>query len=163
MKPVTILAIDDSPTILRVVQTVLARAGYTVHTAADGEEGLRLAHELRPDLVLLDFVMPKMNGYQVCRALADAEDTRAIPVVLMSAKGDEVGERFVKVMGSVAYITKPFAPEQLLEVVTEADCVVIVTDHRVVDYKWVVENAKLVVDTRNATRPLGEVEKVVRL
>src|SRR5262245_47592215 len=61
--------------------------------------------------------MPKMNGYQVCRALADSPDLKDVPVVLMSAKGDQVGERFVKVMGIVDYITKPFSPEAITAVV----------------------------------------------
>jgi len=113
----TVLVIDDSPTILKVVQLVLTKAGFTVHTAADGEEGIAKARESRPSLILLDFVMPKMNGYQVCRALADSLDLKDVPVVLMSAKGDQVGERFVKVMGIVDYITKPFSPEGITAVV----------------------------------------------
>ncbi len=113
-----ILVIDDSPTILKVVQLVLTKAGFQVQTAADGEAGVAAAREARPDLILLDFVMPKMNGYQVCRALADDDDLRDIPVVLMSAKGDQVGERFVKVMGIVDYITKPFSPEAITAVVS---------------------------------------------
>ena len=112
-----ILVIDDSPTILKVVQLVLTKAGFRVETAADGEAGVAAARETRPDLILLDFVMPKMNGYQVCRALADDDDLREVPVVLMSAKGDQVGERFVKVMGIVDYITKPFSPEAITAVV----------------------------------------------
>jgi CheY-like chemotaxis protein len=113
----TVLVIDDSPTILKVVQLVLSRAGFRVETAADGDAGLAACKRERPALVLLDFVMPKMNGYQVCRALAADPDLRDIPVVLMSAKGDQVGERFVKVMGIVDYITKPFSPEAITAVV----------------------------------------------
>lgn len=113
-----ILVIDDSPTILKVVQLVLTKAGFSVSTAADGEAGVAAARERRPDLILLDFVMPKMNGYQVCRALAEDEALRDVPVVLMSAKGDQVGERFVKVMGIVDYITKPFSPEAITAVVS---------------------------------------------
>ena len=113
----TVLVIDDSPTILKVVQLVLTKAGFSVHTAPDGEEGIARARSERPDLILLDFVMPKMNGYQVCRALAESPDLKSIPVVLMSAKGDQVGERFVKVMGIVDYITKPFSPEAITAVV----------------------------------------------
>jgi CheY-like chemotaxis protein len=112
-----VLVIDDSPTILKVVQLVLTRAGFTVDTAADGEEGIARALARRPDMVLLDFLMPKMNGYQFCRALADHEALKDVPVVLMSAKGDQVGERFVKVMGIVDYITKPFSPEAITAVV----------------------------------------------
>lgn len=113
----TILVVDDSPTILKVVQLVLSKAGYEVLTAGDGDEGLELVKARDPDLILLDFVMPKMNGYQVCRALQDDEALSRIPVVLMSAKGDQVGERFVEVMGSVDFITKPFSPEAILEIV----------------------------------------------
>ncbi len=112
-----VLVIDDSPTILKVVQLVLTKAGFSVDTASDGEEGIAAAGKERPDLILLDFVMPKMNGYQVCRALAESEALKDVPVVLMSAKGDQVGERFVKVMGIVDYITKPFSPEAITAVV----------------------------------------------
>jgi CheY-like chemotaxis protein len=113
----TVLVIDDSPTILKVVQLVLAKAGFQVSVAPDGEAGVEAAREKAPDLILLDFVMPKMNGYQVCRALQADDALKAIPVVLMSAKGDQVGERFVKVMGIVDYITKPFSPEAITAVV----------------------------------------------
>lgn len=112
-----VLVIDDSPTITKVVQLVLTKAGYQVHTAADGEQGLVAVRETRPHLILLDFVMPRMNGYQFCRELTADAKLRDIPVVLMSAKGDQVGERFVKVMGIVDYITKPFSPEAITAVV----------------------------------------------
>ncbi len=112
-----VLVIDDSPTIVKVVQLVLTKAGYEVVTAGDGEQGLAAARTRRPDLILLDFVMPRMNGYQFCREMSADAALREIPVVLMSAKGDQVGERFVKVMGIVDYITKPFSPEAITAVV----------------------------------------------
>jgi CheY-like chemotaxis protein len=112
-----VLVIDDSPTITKVVQLVLTKAGYQVQTAADGEAGLEAVRAQRPDVILLDFVMPRMNGYQFCRELVADPALRDIPVVLMSAKGDQVGERFVKVMGIVDYITKPFSPEAITAVV----------------------------------------------
>jgi DNA-binding response OmpR family regulator len=112
-----VLVIDDSPTITKVVQLVLTKAGYQVQTAADGEAGLEAVRAQRPALILLDFVMPRMNGYQFCRELNADPKLRDIPVVLMSAKGDQVGERFVKVMGIVDYITKPFSPEAITAVV----------------------------------------------
>src|SRR6185503_7811969 len=96
---------------------VLSKAGFKVETAPDGAAGLERCRTARPDLILLDFVMPKMNGYQVCRALSAEPALKEIPVVLMSAKGDQVGERFVKVMGIVDYITKPFSPEAITAVV----------------------------------------------
>jgi CheY-like chemotaxis protein len=112
-----VLVIDDSPTITKVVQLVLTKAGYQVQTAVDGEAGLEAVRAQRPNLILLDFVMPRMNGYQFCRELVADPKLRDIPVVLMSAKGDQVGERFVKVMGIVDYITKPFSPEAITAVV----------------------------------------------
>src|ERR1044071_9389766 len=112
-----VLVIDDSPTITKVVQLVLTKSGYQVDTAPDGEAGLAAVRASRPDLILLDFVMPKMNGYQFCRELTAAPKLRNIPVILMSAKGDQVGERFVKVMGIVDYTTKPFSPEAITAVV----------------------------------------------
>ena len=115
-----VLVIDDSPTITKVVQLVLTKAGYQVQTAADGEQGLVAVRAQRPELILLDFVMPRMNGYQFCRELAADAKLRDIPVILMSAKGDQVGERFVKVMGIVDYITKPFSPEAITAVVQHA-------------------------------------------
>jgi DNA-binding response OmpR family regulator len=112
-----VLVIDDSPTITKVVQLVLTKAGYLVQTAPDGELGLQAVRAERPALILLDFVMPRMNGYQFCRELTADAKLRDIPVILMSAKGDQVGERFVKVMGIVDYITKPFSPEAITAVV----------------------------------------------
>lgn len=113
-----ILVIDDSPTITKAVQLVLARGGYRVEIASDGEEGLVMARRQTPDLILLDFLMPRMNGYQVCLELAADPELSSVPVVLMSARGDQVGERFVKMMGIVEYVTKPFSSETLASVVT---------------------------------------------
>src|SRR3954465_12250718 len=112
-----VLVIDDSPTITKVVQLVLTKAGYPVQTAPDGEAGLESVRAQRPEVILLDFVMPRMNGYQFCRELVADAKPRDIPAGLMSAKGDQGGERFVKVMGIVDYITKPFSPEAITAVV----------------------------------------------
>jgi CheY-like chemotaxis protein len=111
-----ILVIDDSPTIRKIVARNLIRAGYVVHSAEDGEVGLAVAEHERPDLILLDFVMPRMNGFHFCRALRKRDDLSLIPVVLMSAKGDKIGERFIEQMGAVDSLTKPFRPETLLAV-----------------------------------------------
>jgi DNA-binding response OmpR family regulator len=112
----TILVIDDSPTIRKVVSTNLRKAGYRVEVAGDGQEGLELAKEISPRLILLDFVMPRMNGFQFCLALRKVRDLARVPVVLMSAKGDKIGAKFIQQMGAVDSITKPFSPEALLAV-----------------------------------------------
>lgn len=115
-----IVVIDDSPTIIKMVQLILSRAGYAIEAADDGEAGLQAIRRQRPDLVLLDYMMPRLNGYQVCRELAADPELSSVPVVLMSAKGDQVGERFVKMAGVVDYVTKPFPPEALREIVLRA-------------------------------------------
>ena len=155
----TVLVIDDSPTILKVVQLVLTKAGFEVEVAADGETGLAMARARRPDVILLDFVMPKMNGYQVCRALQGEDGLKHVPVVLMSAKGDQVGERFVKVMGIVDYITKPFSPEAIAAVVS----------HTVAKYRRVVPSAEVADEPTDGVverhllrkKMLGEVREAV--
>ena len=106
--------IDDSPTITKVVQLVLTKAGYQVQTAADGEQGLQAVRAQRPDLILLDFVMPRMNGYQFCRELRSNPAHRSLPVVLMSAKGDKIRGQFVQQTGAVDAITKPFDARALV-------------------------------------------------
>lgn len=113
----TILVVDDSPTIRKVVSLNLARAGYSVAVAMDGQQGLEMAQEVNPQLILLDFVMPRMNGFQFCVALKGIANLANLPIVLMSAKGDKIGAKFIQQMGAVDSITKPFSPEALLAVI----------------------------------------------
>jgi DNA-binding response OmpR family regulator len=112
----TILVVDDSPTIQKVVSRNLRRAGYRVELAGDGQEGLEVAQRANPQMILLDFVMPRMNGFQFCRALREIDNLARIPIVLMSAKGDKIGSKFIQQVGAVDSITKPFSPEALLAV-----------------------------------------------
>jgi DNA-binding response OmpR family regulator len=113
-----VLVIDDSKTILKVVGTILSRSGYEPVLARDGMEGLeRLKTQGPIDLVLLDFVMPRMNGYQFCRQLrADSEHAK-LPVVLMSARTEAIGDRFVEQTGAVDALGKPFDARALIAVV----------------------------------------------
>ena len=113
-----VLVIDDSPTITKVVQLVLTKAGYQVQTAVDGEEGLVAVRKKRSGADPPRFRDAADERIPVL-SRADVADPklRDIPVILMSAKGDQVGERFVKVMGIVDYITKPFSPEAITAVV----------------------------------------------
>ncbi|MDC0749659.1 DUF4388 domain-containing protein [Polyangium mundeleinium] len=116
-----VLVIDDSPTILKVVSAILARNGYEPTTARDGVAGLELIRKgPKFDLVLLDFVMPRMNGYQFCRELRSDATHRTLPVVLMSAKGDKIRGTFVQQTGAVDAITKPFDARALVTVVEGA-------------------------------------------
>ncbi|HEY4221009.1 MAG TPA: response regulator transcription factor, partial [Myxococcota bacterium] len=111
-----ILVVDDSSTIRRVVSNVLRQAGYDVSTAESGDHGLVEARASNPDLILLDFMMPGMNGYQFVKRL-DAEDHGRAPIILMCTRTDQVPEGQLKNLGVVDNITKPFSPEAILAVV----------------------------------------------
>jgi DNA-binding response OmpR family regulator len=117
MSKQTILAVDDSPTILKILEVILKQAGYEVVIAHDGLEGIHLAKQIKPDLIVLDFIMPKMNGFQVCKAMRKDEDLKATPIILMSAKGDKVGDKFIDILGAIDYLTKPFSPESILSLI----------------------------------------------
>lgn len=112
--PARILVIDDSPTIRRVVERALTAEGFSVSTANDGESGLQEARALRPDLVLLDFVMPGMNGYQVVKALAEDDSVDEAPILFMCTRSDQVPKDALAGLGVVGVVTKPFSPEDLL-------------------------------------------------
>ncbi len=115
-----VLVVDDSPTILKVVSAILSRNGYDPVIARDGLTGMDLIRRNKFDLVLLDFVMPRMNGYQFCRELRSNAAHRTLPVVLMSAKGDKIRGQFVQQTGAVDAITKPFDARALVAVVEGA-------------------------------------------
>lgn len=115
-----ILIVDDSPTIRKVVSGILTRRDYETVVAADGIEALAVLREQPADLVLVDFVMPRMNGYQFCRELRMREELKDLPVVLMSAKGDKIRGRFVEQTGALDAITKPFDARGLVAVIESA-------------------------------------------
>lgn len=116
-KSATVLVIDDSPTVLRVIEGVLLEAGYEACCLESARDVIDVARRVEPDMMFIDFAMPEINGYAVCRALGEHPDLESIPIVLMNTRGDSIGERFVREMGIIDHITKPFAPEALLAVV----------------------------------------------
>lgn len=103
-----ILVVDDSPTIRKIVASILTRHHFEPLLAADGLEALELLGKNSADLVLVDFVMPRMNGYQFCMTLRQNEALAKLPIVLMSAKGDKIRGKFVEQTGALDAITKPF-------------------------------------------------------
>ena len=110
-----ILIVDDSPTEVHVMQKALERHGYRTAVAADGAEGIRLARQMHPDLIFMDIVMPGMNGYQATRTLVNDPDTRAIPIVMVTSKGQEADRVWGLRQGAVDYLIKPVSPDQLVE------------------------------------------------
>jgi CheY-like chemotaxis protein len=115
----TILNIDDSPTVQRLIEMILASQGYKVILASDGEAGIAMAKAEKPAVILVDFVMPKMNGFQVCKTLKEDPEFQDTPIILVTSKGDKVGSKFVDVLGITEYFTKPFQPEELLAKIRE--------------------------------------------
>ena len=110
----TILVVDDSPSEVKLMQLALEGSGYQIVTAADGEQALLQAERHRPDLIVLDVVLPKKNGFQVCRHLKAFPETCGIKVVLLSSKSHEMDILWGKRQGADGYLTKPFESEQLL-------------------------------------------------
>ena len=118
MAPSTVLVVDDDPVIVKLLQLNFEMEGYDVITAGDGQEGLDRARADRPDAIILDVMMPKLNGLQVAEALKADDLTRAIPIVLLSAKAQSTDIATGKEIAD-EYLTKPFDPLELLELVAE--------------------------------------------
>jgi two-component system response regulator ResD len=109
----TVLVVDDEPTIAEVVARYLERAGYETATAGDGLEALRLAAERRPDLIVLDLMLPGLGGLEVLRQLGEADAPR-IPVIVLTAKGEQDDKLVGLGSGADDYVVKPFSPSELV-------------------------------------------------
>ena len=110
-----ILVVDDEIYIVHILDFSLGMEGYQVLTALDGEQALEKARAEHPDLIVLDIMMPKLDGYETCKMLKADEQTRSIPVILLSAKGRNVDQKIGFEVGADDYITKPFSPRKLVE------------------------------------------------
>jgi twitching motility two-component system response regulator PilH len=110
-----ILIIDDSPTEVFQMRRLLESHGFKTEGAADGAEGIRKAKEIHPDLILMDIVMPGVDGFRATRTLANDPATRAIPVIMVSSKGQETDRIWGMRQGAVDYLVKPVPPQQLVE------------------------------------------------
>ena len=115
-----ILVVDDEPDIRQLIKLRLELRKYEVLTAADGQEAIATAQAAKPDLILMDVIMPGQNGYSVCRQLKDLESTKQIPVIFLTAKGRQDDIMQGTLVGAAAYLTKPFDTEQLLQTVEQA-------------------------------------------
>lgn len=114
-----ILIVDDEPDIVAALGIRMKSAGYEVIAAADGMEGLDAARKQNPDLILLDIMLPKLDGYKVCRILKFDENYRHIPIIMITAKVTDVNKKMGEEVGADAYITKPFNPEELMAKIKE--------------------------------------------
>ncbi|MER8188315.1 response regulator transcription factor [Kitasatospora sp. NPDC094015] len=109
-----VLVVDDDPTVAEVVSGYLHRAGYLVDRASDGFQALARATEHRPDLVVLDLMLPGLDGLEVCRRLRATEAGADLPVVMLTARGEEADRIAGLELGADDYVTKPFSPRELV-------------------------------------------------
>lgn len=117
--PKKILVIDDEPELVKAITIRLKASGYEVIPAPDGQEGVDKAQEFRPDLILLDIIMPKIDGYEVCKTLKTNPKTKNIPIVIFTASGQRDLEKRCMAVGADAVIKKPFETTELLELVNK--------------------------------------------
>ena len=110
-----ILIADDEPNIVTALEFLLARGGYEVFIARDGEQALKTLESARPDLVLLDIMMPVKSGYEICKRIRERPEWAHIKVVMLSAKGRDAEVNKGMAMGADLYVTKPFSTRELMD------------------------------------------------
>ena len=115
----TVLVVDDSPSEMQFILKVLAGKGYRFFTATDGDQALRQASEHTPDVVVLDVVLPKQSGFQVCRQIKNSEPPVTTKVILVSSKNQESDKFWGKKQGADAYLTKPLNAADLVAAVED--------------------------------------------
>lgn len=111
----TVLIVDDSPTEVHVMQKALEKHGFETAAAGDGDEGIRLAQEIKPDLILMDVVMPGVNGFQATRKLSKDPRTANIPIIMVTTKSQDTDRIWGLRQGAVDYLIKPFDDNDLVE------------------------------------------------
>jgi twitching motility two-component system response regulator PilH len=115
-----IMIVDDSPTDAHLLQKMLERNGYQTLTAGNGSEGIEVARLMRPDLILMDVVMPGLNGFQATRELSSNPETSSIPVIIVTRKDQKVDRVWGMRQGARDYLTKPVSERALLSLISEA-------------------------------------------
>ena len=109
-----VLVVDDEPDLVRVLEFGLRASGYTVESASDGQEGLKKAREIKPDVILLDLMLPKLDGYKVCRLLKFDDRFKHIPIIILSARTQEGDQTLALEMGANRFVTKPYDFAEIL-------------------------------------------------
>jgi DNA-binding response OmpR family regulator len=110
-----VLLVDDEPVIIKVIGKGLQAAGYEVLTSMDGEDAMTKAQLGNPDVIILDLMLPKKSGFEVCAALKKDPRFQRIPIIIFTGKGQEMDEKLCRELGANAYITKPHASKELIE------------------------------------------------
>ncbi|MCG7995665.1 MAG: response regulator [Candidatus Thiodiazotropha taylori] len=117
--PKKILIVDDEPNIVFSVEFLMKRSGYEVVSAADGEQAMQLLTDEIPDLMILDVMMPRKNGFEVCADVRNDQRLADLPILMLSAKGRDAEIKKGLSLGANAYITKPFSTHELVEKVNQ--------------------------------------------
>ena len=118
----TILIVDDEPNIVVSLEFLMKREGFAVAVAGDGEEALRKLAEVRPDLVLLDVMLPRKSGFDVCQEIRAHPEFSSLKVIMLTAKGRDTEVEKGMALGADAYLTKPFATKELVAKVRQLLC-----------------------------------------
>ena len=113
----TILIVEDEPKNMTLTRDMLKISGYETIEAVDGRQGVEKAKSARPDLILMDIMMPKMDGYAACREIKADPATKNIPVIMLTAVGYDLNKKLAKQMGADGYVTKPFSRQQLVDAI----------------------------------------------
>jgi two-component system phosphate regulon response regulator PhoB len=114
----TILIVEDEPKNMKLTRDLLKISGYETIEAVDGKQGVEKAKSAKPDLILMDIMMPKMDGYAACSEIKADQTTKHIPVVMLTAVSFDLNKKLAKQMGANGYITKPFNRQQLIDAIT---------------------------------------------
>ena len=114
-----VLIADDEPNIVTSLEYLMGKKGHEVRSARNGDEALELVKTFRPDAILLDVMMPRMSGYEVCQKIRERPEWRNTKIVILSARGREAEVHKGLSLGADAYLTKPFSNQQLIEMVEE--------------------------------------------
>jgi two-component system alkaline phosphatase synthesis response regulator PhoP len=118
-KPLKVLVVDDEPDVVEILSYNRSRENYLVYKAYNGSDGVRVAHEVHPDLVIMDIRMPGINGIEACRQMKQDDETKTIPVLFLTADADEYTTMNAIEAGGDHFITKPIRPQILMGMIAE--------------------------------------------
>lgn len=110
-----ILVVDDSPADLKNITNILSEAGFVVVSASDGKEAIQKAKAEKPSIIFMDIIMPSMDGFATCRALAADEETKAIPVIFVTSKNQKADRLWAQMQGAKGYVTKPYSADEIID------------------------------------------------
>lgn len=112
-----ILIVEDDPNSMTLTKDLLKISGYVTAQAVDGQQGIDVAKSVKPDLILMDIMMPKMDGYTACHEIKANPETKNIPIVMLTAVGYELNKKLAQNVGAEGYITKPFSRQELMDAI----------------------------------------------